>query len=131
MAFTPCAFHGAKYSGGASTFFLRLVRGGDARGGKLQVCPNCAVLTLDYLSQHAIKVSEGDSFVDYADPIGCMNCGGDVQTGSLAFYGNAYPRGRVRHSGTQSAAPPVQKPLQTTFTLTLGGCGHESLGVGT
>jgi hypothetical protein len=95
MAFTPCAFHGAKYSGGASTFFLRLVNGGNARGGKLQVCPNCAVLALDYLSERAIKVSEGDSFVDYADPIGCMNCGGDVQQGALGFYGNAYPRGRV------------------------------------
>ena len=95
MAFTPCAFHGAKYSGGASTFFLRLVRGGDARGGKIQVCGNCASLALDYLAQHAIKVSEGDAFVDYADPATCMNCGVLLVASARSFYGNAYPRGHV------------------------------------
>jgi hypothetical protein len=120
MAFTPCAFHGAKYSGGASTFFLRLVKGGDARGGKLQVCPNCAVLTLEYLSMHAIKVSEGDSFVDYADPIGCMNCGGDVQTGSLAFYGNAYPRGRVETQWYAKCCPACADAVADDLHLDAG-----------
>lgn len=95
MAFTPCAFHGAKYSGGASTFFLRLVAGGDARGGKIQVCANCATLALEYLEQRAIKVSEGETFFDYADPLACMNCGGDISRGAAGFYGNAYPRGHV------------------------------------
>lgn len=95
MAFTPCAFHGAKYSGGASTFFLRLVRGGDARGGKIQVCANCATVALDYLRKRAVKVSEGDTFTDYTEPVACMNCGGDVSDGSAGFYGNAYPRGHV------------------------------------
>lgn len=95
MAFTPCAFHGAKYSGGASTFFLRLVKGGGARGGKIQVCAGCAALALDYLAKRAVKVSEGDEFADYNEPLACMNCGGDVSSASYAFYGNAYPRGHL------------------------------------
>jgi hypothetical protein len=95
MAFTLCAFHGARYAGGASTFFLRLVEGGSARGGKIQVCGNCATLALEYLTKHAIRVSEGEVFDDYTEPLACMSCGGDLTTRSLAFYGNAYPRGRV------------------------------------
>jgi hypothetical protein len=95
MAFSPCAFHGAKYSGGASTFFLRLVDGGTARGGKIQVCAPCASAALDYLAKHTAKVSEGDVFTDYTEPAACMNCGSDVSHKALGFYANAYPRGHV------------------------------------
>jgi len=93
MAFTPCAFHGAKYTGGANTFFLRLVRGQESRGGKIQVCADCATLALDYLSQRAVKVSEGDRFLEYTDPVACGNDGSDVGAGYWTLYGNAYPRG--------------------------------------
>jgi len=98
MAFTPCAMHGAKYAGGASTFFLRLVHGGEQRGGKLQTCANCATLTLELLAQRFQKVSEGEVFFDYAEPIACANCGGNLGDRQQAFFGNAYPRG---HSESQ------------------------------
>jgi len=94
MAFTPCAFHGAGYSGGASSFFLRLVDGGTQRGGKLQVCPNCATVVLEYLAKHFVRVSEGDTFFEFTEPLACANCGGDVSTERQGFYGNAYPRGK-------------------------------------
>ena len=95
MAFTPCAFHGGKYAGGANTFFLRLVRGLEQRGGKLQICANDASLALDYLAMHAVKVSEGDRFLDHAEPCACMVCGGDLGNDPLTFYGNSYPRGKA------------------------------------
>lgn len=94
MAFTPCAFHGAGYAGGASTFFLRLVAGRAQRGGKLQCCPNCASAALDYLAQHFQKVSEGETFFEYTEPAECSNCVGGLDDGAQPFYGNAYPRGK-------------------------------------
>jgi hypothetical protein len=94
MAFTPCAFHGRGYAGGASTFFLRLVSGGDQRGGKLQVCPDCASVALEYLALHFQKVSEGETFFEYSEPLACANCGGDLGADPMPFYGNAYPRGK-------------------------------------
>lgn len=106
MAFTPCAFHGAGYAGGASTFFLRLVHGGEARGGKLQVCANCATAALDYLAQHATKVSEGEQFFEFTEPLACMNCGGDISSGAQSFYANAYPRGK-RESQWYARCCPV------------------------
>lgn len=93
MAFTPCAFHGGKYAGGANTFFLRLVRGQDTVGGKLQVCANDATLALEWLAIHAVKVSEGERFLDHEDPLTCGNCGGELPDASFFLYGNAYPRG--------------------------------------
>jgi len=95
MAFTPCAFHGGKYAGGANTFFLRLVRGNEQRGGKLQLCANCASLALAYLALHTQKVSEGDTFLEHSVPMACMNCSGDLGDDPLAFYGNSYPRGKA------------------------------------
>src|SRR6476660_3611930 len=93
MAFSPCAADGAKYAGGANTFFLRLVSGDNQVGGRLQFCANHATLTLDHLSDHFIKVSEGERFLEYSDPTECANCGGDLAPGTVTFYGNTYPRG--------------------------------------
>jgi hypothetical protein len=93
MAFTPCAFHGRGYAGGASTFFLRLVDGAAQIGGKIQVCANCASEALDYLQKHFVRVSEGDIFYEFAEPLACANCGGDVSASRSLFFGNAYPRG--------------------------------------
>jgi hypothetical protein len=98
LAFTPCAFHGAKYSGGANTFFLRLVRGGESLGGKLQCCANCASLAMAYLADHATKVSEGDQFLDHEEPSTCGNCRGQLAGQEWTLFGNAYPRG---HSESQ------------------------------
>ncbi len=98
MAFTPCAVHGAKYSGGANTFFLRLVDRGNAIGGKIQTCAKCATIIADRLASRMVKVSEGDEFTDYTEPLACSNCGGDVSSGAFAFFGNAYLRG---HPETQ------------------------------
>jgi hypothetical protein len=95
MAFTPCAVHGAKYSGGASTFFLRLVAGGTGRGGKLQTCAKCAALVLDYLREHAVLVSEGELFQSYSEPMSCMSCGQPLAGPGTAFYGNSYVRGQL------------------------------------
>lgn len=94
MAFTPCAFHGKGYAGAASTFFLRLVRGGDQIGGKLQVCPNCATTVLDELAEHYTKVSEGEEFFLVPEFLSCSACCGELNAGSFQFYGNAYPRGK-------------------------------------
>jgi len=93
MAFTPCAADGAKYSGGANTMFLRLVSGNDQIGGKLQVCANHATVALDYLREHFAKISEGDKFLETTEPFACANCGGELNPGSVTFYGNTYPRG--------------------------------------
>jgi hypothetical protein len=93
MAFTACANHGGRYAGGANSFFLRLVRGNAARGGKLQVCGSCASLWLDYLAAHAAKVSEGDRFLEFEEPLACANDGGSLGNDPWTFYGNAYPRG--------------------------------------
>jgi hypothetical protein len=93
MAFTPCSAHGKLYKGGASSFFLRLVAGNTATGGKLQFCPDCASVVLDWLRDHAVKVSEGDTFYEYSMPLACGNCGGDLGGNAVAFFGNAYPRG--------------------------------------
>ena len=93
MAFTPCAVDGRKYAGGASTFFLRLVRATESIGGKIQMCPTHTIDTAAKLAQRFQKVSEGDVFFDYAEPHTCANCGGDVAEFEYTFYGNAYPRG--------------------------------------
>ncbi len=93
MAFSPCAFHGGKYPGGANTLFLRLVRGGDVVGGRIQVCANCTAVALEYLALHAIKVSEGEHFLEYTEPVACLNCASDLVDGHWAFYGNVYCRG--------------------------------------
>jgi hypothetical protein len=95
MAFTPCAADGAKYAGGASTFFLRLVAGGTQMGGKLQFCANHATEVLDSLRLHYVKVSEGDKFLEYTEPMACGNCGGAAGDNRVTFYGNAYPRGNA------------------------------------
>lgn len=94
MAFTPCAWHGALYRGGANTAFIRLVEGGESVGGKLQVCANCATLCLDYLSDHAIKVSEGDQFYQFHQPTECSNCRGALNGSYSRLYANVYFRGR-------------------------------------
>jgi hypothetical protein len=95
MAFSACAKHGTGYKGGASTFFLRLVQGNETRGGKIQVCPNCAELLLDDLRQKFVKVSEGDDFYDFTEPFICANCGQGAAVHYQQFYGNAYPRGHT------------------------------------
>lgn len=95
MAFTPCAAHGQLYKGGASSFFLRLVAGVSSTGGKLQFCPDCSSIVLEWLREHAIRVSVGDTFYPYAQPLSCGNCGGDLGDTPAALFGNAYPRGMV------------------------------------
>lgn len=95
MAFTPCAAHGKMYAGGASTFFLRLVEGSTSIGGKLQVCPDCASVWLDYLAEHFQKVSEGETFFQFGPQEACSGCGNELGTAPLAFFGNAFPRGKV------------------------------------
>jgi hypothetical protein len=95
MAFTPCAIHGRGYAGGASTFFLRVVQASDVIGGRIQCCANCATELLDKLATRMIKVSEGDEFYEYTDPMACLNCGGELGHQPWQFYGNAYPRGKA------------------------------------
>lgn len=95
MAFSPCAFHGGKYAGGANSFFLRLVRGGEQRGGKIQVCANCAALALEYLALHTVKVSEGEVFLEWTRPVLCGNCGSEYGSDHWTLYANTYARGMV------------------------------------
>jgi hypothetical protein len=94
MAFTPCAAHGKGYAGAASTFFLRLVDGGEQQGGKLQVCPNCATLFMEKLAESFQHVSDGDTFYELHDQSDCSYCHQDLNGSTIKLYGNAYPRGR-------------------------------------
>ncbi len=117
MAFTPCSFHGKGYAGAASTFFLRLVTGGDQVGGKIQVCPNCATLVLEELAEHYQKVSEGEDFYDLHEQLDCSVCHGELNGGHVQFYGNAYPRGHRESQWYGRVCADCVGPVTATLHL--------------
>lgn len=117
MAFTPCARHGQMYRGGASSFFLRLVDGTTTLGGKLQFCPDCAMIILDYLREHCIKVSEGDTFLAEPTASSCLNCKAALNGHATAFFGNAYPRGMVESQWYGQVCPDCVDAVRTDLSL--------------
>jgi len=93
MAFTACDLHGQMYRGGASTVFLALVNGVDRKSKRVKLCKDCMTLTLDDIDSHLYKVSEGDTFFDQPEFLGCSWDGSDISNRSTAFFATVYPRG--------------------------------------
>jgi hypothetical protein len=93
MAFVPCAIHGQMFKGGASTFFPALVNGSESHRKRVQTCPNCAAVLLERAQQNLQKVSEGDTFFEWSQPVDCANCHKTIGKERWAFYVSAYPRG--------------------------------------
>lgn len=109
------------YRGGASTFFLRLVDGTITLGGRLQFCPDCATIILEYLHEHAIKVSEGDTFLAEPRAIACLNCKRPLNGHATALFGNAYPRGMVESQWYGQVCPDCIDAVMTDLSLSGAG----------
>jgi len=94
MAFSPCALHKKMYRGGASTFFIAAVDGRDRVARRVQLCPDCATVTLDDMARSLQKVTEGDEVFDVTDTLACSNCGSAFGGEPTQIFVSAYPRDR-------------------------------------
>ena len=95
MAFSKCALHGKMYKGGASTFFIAVSNGRQRYSRRVQLCPDCATITLDEFANVTDKVTEGDEVFEINENSTCTNCHSILEDIVFNVFLTAYPRGKL------------------------------------
>jgi hypothetical protein len=95
MGLYPCDFHGLRFRGPASHFYVSVATRGESDRRHLRLCANDALEYLECLSARLLLVPD-DPSVAIPEATECANCGGGLSASTQGIFVTGYPRGDER-----------------------------------